>query len=66
VHDRRDVHDRREVHDQLGGTGEVWMMIPLGNIHSVTLAIAWGMYLVLLVALCVVLLRGDGDSGSPR
>jgi hypothetical protein len=42
------------------------MMIALGNLQSMTVAIAWGMYLVLLVVLCVVLLRGGSDSGSPR
>jgi hypothetical protein len=34
-------------------------------IAGVTLAIAWGIYLVLLAALAVVLLRGDGG-GSRR
>jgi hypothetical protein len=45
---------------------EVWMMIRWGIFSGVTVAIAWGMYLVLLVVLCVVLLRGGSDSGSPR
>jgi hypothetical protein len=35
-----------------------------GKHPSVTIAIAWGLYLVLLVALGVLLLRGDRDQRS--
>lgn len=41
-------------------------MIVLGKLDHVTIAISWGLYLVLLVALGVVLLRGDGDGDGDR
>jgi hypothetical protein len=41
-------------------------VIPMGNIITVTIVAAWGLYAVLLVALGVLLLRGDRDRGSRR
>jgi hypothetical protein len=41
-------------------------VISMGKHHRVTLAIAWGLYLVLLVVLGVLLLRGEPDSPSER
>lgn len=41
-------------------------MISVGKHPSVTLAIAWGLYLVLLGVLGVLLLRGDQNHTSER